>query len=68
MPRAQTSRNSSGKAKPPKTAPSTGGGVMRMTIYFHQAEWDALQARAAKEDTTLAALVRKAVRAEMNLG
>lgn len=41
---------------------------MRMTIYFHKAEWDALQARAAKEDTTLAALVRKAVRAEMKLG
>gem|GEM_PF-7121765 len=41
---------------------------MRMTVYFQQAEWDALQARAAKEDTTLASLVRKAVKAHLKLG
>jgi len=67
MPRAQTSRTPSGGAKPPKPA-ANGGGVMRMTIYFHQAEWDALQAKAAKDDTTLAALVRKAVRSELKTG
>ena len=68
MPRAQTSRNRSGEAKPPKAPAADGGGVMRMTIYFHKAEWDALQARAAKDDTTLAALVRKAVRSQLDLG
>jgi len=66
MPRAQTSRTSSGEAKPPRTPPVAG--VMRMTVYFQQAEWDALQARAAKEDTTLASLVRKAVKAHLKLG
>lgn len=69
MPRAQTSRTSSGEAKKPPSAPTTdgGGGVMRMTVYFQQAEWDALQARAAKEDTTLASLVRRAVQAHLKL-
>lgn len=69
MPRAQTSRTPPREARPPKAPAAEGtGGVMRMTIYFHQSEWDALQAKAAKEDTTLAALVRKAVRAHLERG
>jgi hypothetical protein len=61
MPSAQTSGN------PSKPSTANGGGVMRMTIYFQQSEWDALQAQAAKNDTTLAHLVRKAVRSHLNL-
>lgn len=61
MPSAQTSQN------PSKPSTSNGGGVMRMTIYFQQSEWDALQAQAAKKDTTLANVVRKAVRAHLSL-
>ena len=65
MPSAQTARTSSKGAKPPQT--TDGGGVMRMTIYFQQSEWDALQHKAAKDDTTLASVVRKAVRAHLKL-
>lgn len=61
MPSAQTSRTSS------KSPAANGGGVMRMTIYFQQSEWDALQAQAAKKDSTLANVVRKAVRSHLKL-
>lgn len=61
MATAQTSRT------PSKPATTNGGGVMRMTVYFQQSEWDALQAQAAKKDTTLANVVRKAVRAHLSL-
>lgn len=40
---------------------------MRMTVYFQKAEWDALRDRADKEDTTMATLVRKAVRSHLKL-
>lgn len=41
--------------------------IMRMTVYFQQGEWDALRVQADKDDTTMATLVRKAVRNHLKL-
>lgn len=54
-------------ARAQKAAEAAPGGVMRMTVYFQQAEWDALQQQAEKEDTTMASLVRKAVQKHLKL-
>lgn len=64
--RAQTSKNFVGTAVSPDP-PAHDGGIMRMTVYFQQAEWDALRDRADKDDTTMATLVRKAVRSHLKL-
>lgn len=63
MPRVQTSPADESKAD----APPAKGSVMRMTVYFHQEEWDGLRDQAAKDDTTMATLVRKAVRGHLGL-
>lgn len=68
MPRAQAQGSAPAKSSQPvRSTSSSEGGVMRMTVYFQQAEWDAVRERAAAEDTTMAALVRKAVRTHLNL-
>lgn len=45
----------------------SGGNVMRMTVYFQGEEWDGLQQRAQKEETSEANIVRAAVRKHLKL-
>lgn len=45
----------------------SAGNVMRMTVYFQGEEWDALQAKAEKGNTSEANIVRAAVRKHLNL-
>lgn len=41
--------------------------LLRMTVYFHQEEWNALRDRADEQNTTMANLVRKAVRENLKI-
>lgn len=59
MPRAQTKEDNAATTSP--------GGVMRMTVYLQQGEWDALKDEAEKHDTTMANLIRKSVRKYLKL-
>ena len=46
----------------------TDGGMLRVSVYFAEAEWDALRVKAAQEATTAAALVRTAVALSYGIG
>lgn len=50
---------------PVRKAPSTTtpGGLLRKTVYFSEAEWKAIKAKAYREDRPYTDIVREAVRA-----
>lgn len=64
-PQAASKGTKNTSSTPP--SPSGGNAVMRMTVYFQQAEWNALKEQAEKDNTTMASLVRRAVQKHLGL-
>jgi hypothetical protein len=60
-----------GDSPPPaiRKAPSTTtpGGLLRKTVYFTEAEWRAIKAKAYQEDRPYTAIVREAVKRLLTL-
>jgi hypothetical protein len=58
-----------GERLEPRGTPSRAsqGGLLRKTIYFDEAEWQAIRARCYQDDLTYSEVVRAAVRAYLQL-
>lgn len=63
---APQSEGSNPPRKPDKTT-VTPGGLLRKTVYFEGAEWEAIRAQAYQEDKNYSDIVRRAVRKELGL-
>ena len=67
-PKPVTRRPSKATKRKRSESSYTDGGMLRVSVYFAEAEWDALRIKAAQEATTAAALVRKAVALAYGIG
>lgn len=64
-----SAEESSPQQNPPKSDKTTvtPGGLLRKTVYFESAEWEAIRAQAYREKKNYSDVVRRAIREELGL-